>query len=144
MVDREVFDRRLAKLEQFLRDLRGLAAEPRERFLSDRGLQAQAERWLHLAAEAAIDLAHHLIADRGWATPSTHREAFAVLHKEGVLSEELAGSMERWAALRNVLVHLYLDVDHRILYRILTRDLDELASYAGCMQKAVAQETPDR
>lgn len=138
MVDREVFDRRLAKLEQFLRDLRGIAGEPRERFLSDRGLQAQAERWLHLAAEAAIDLAHHLIADRGWATPSTYREAFAVLRREGVLTGELAANMERWAALRNILVHLYLDVDHRILHQILTRDLDQLAAYAASMQQAVA------
>ena len=56
MVDRDVFDRRLAKLEALLRDL---ARVERERFLVDRSLQAQAERWLQLAAECTLDLAHH-------------------------------------------------------------------------------------
>ena len=64
MVDRDVFDRRLAKLETLLRDLRSLSKVERAAFLSDRALQAQAERWLQLAAECALDLAHHLIADR--------------------------------------------------------------------------------
>ena len=59
MVDRDVLDRRLAKLEALLRDLRELARVERERFLADRGLQAQAERWLQLAAECTLDLAHH-------------------------------------------------------------------------------------
>lgn len=139
MVDREVFDRRLAKLESLLRDLRSLAGEQRERFLGDRGLQAQAERWLHLAAEAAIDLAHHLIADRGWATPATYREAFTVLEREGVLGAELASNMERWAALRNVLVHLYLEVDHGILFDVIRSDLDQLSEYAACMLEAVQE-----
>lgn len=81
MVDREVFDVRLARLEQLLRDLRDLARVERERFLADRGLQAQAERWSHLAVECCLDLTHHLIADRGWRTPSTYREAFRILAK---------------------------------------------------------------
>jgi len=36
LVDREVFNRRLAKLEELLRSLRALAGEERARFLTDR------------------------------------------------------------------------------------------------------------
>ena len=79
MVDREVFDRRLAKLEELLRDLRTLARTERAAFLTDRGQKAQAERWLQLAAECTLDLAHHLIAERGWKTPTTYRETFEIL-----------------------------------------------------------------
>jgi hypothetical protein len=49
LVDRDAFDRRLAKLEELLGDLRRIAPrrpEDRNAFLVDRGLQAQAERWL--------------------------------------------------------------------------------------------------
>lgn len=52
MVDREVFDRRLARLEELLVMLRRLGAGSRDIYLRDAGLQAQAERWLHLAASA--------------------------------------------------------------------------------------------
>lgn len=136
LVDREVFDRRLGKLEELLRDLRALARGDRATFLADRGLQAQAERWLHLAAECALDLAHHLIAERGWKTPTTYREVFEVLRAERVLDARLSERMQAWAGLRNVLTHLYLEVDHARLYEILRGELDDLESYAAALSRA--------
>jgi uncharacterized protein YutE (UPF0331/DUF86 family) len=137
LVDRDVFDRRLAKLEALLRDLRVLARAPRERFLADRGLQAQAERWLQLAAECSLDLAHHLIASRGWAVPATYREAFQILEREGVLTAELSLRMQGWAGLRNVLTHLYLEVDHQRLYDVLAHELDSLEHFAAAIARAL-------
>ncbi len=136
MVDREVFDRRLAKLEQLLRQLRQAATNDWESFRSNEMLQASVERWLHLASECGLDLAHHMIADRGWRTPTTYREAFRVLEENGVLNAELARQMEGWVGLRNVLVHLYLDVDRKRLYEIVTHDLDQLERLAVALSKA--------
>ncbi|MBK8998781.1 MAG: DUF86 domain-containing protein [Myxococcales bacterium] len=136
MVDPDVFARRLAKLEELLTQLRELSRAERERFLTDRALQAQAERWLHLAAERTLDLANHLIADRGWPTPGTYREAFRTLAERGVLPPDLAKKMEAWAGLRNVLVHMYLDVDHATIHQILTHDLDELEAFARAVAGA--------
>ncbi len=122
-----------------LRRLRRLAGADRERYLADAGLQAQAERWLHLAAESCLDLAHHLIAERGWRTPDTYHDAFVVLREEGVLDEGLAQRMAAWAGLRNVLVHLYLDVDHARLWAILQEDLDDVEAFAAAAARAARQ-----
>jgi uncharacterized protein YutE (UPF0331/DUF86 family) len=138
LVDCEVFDRRLARLETLLRGLRKIANKERDAFLNDEMLQASAERWLQLAAECAIDLAHHLIADRGWKTPATYREAFQVLLQEGAISSEIAHQIEAWAGLRNVLVHLYLDVDQKRIHEILRNDLDQLENYARELSQAVS------
>ncbi|HVS02769.1 MAG TPA: DUF86 domain-containing protein [Thermoanaerobaculia bacterium] len=138
MVDRETFDRRLGKLEQLLRDLRRFQGIDRETFLRDRDTQAKAERWLQLAGEVAIHLATQLIAERGWRPPVSYREAFQVLSEEGVLSPGLAQQMEGWAALRNVLVHLYLEVDHRRLHEILTEELDQLEDFARAITKSLS------
>ncbi len=136
MVDRDVFDRRLAKLEELLRQLRRIAVVEKETFRADEMVRASAERWLQLAAECCIDLAHHLIADRGWRTPTTYREAFAILDKENVLDGESVRQMEQWAGLRNVLVHLYLEVEPDRLYRILQEDLDQLERFAAAISRA--------
>ena len=136
MVDPEVFDRRLSKLEQLLKQLRQAAKNDWEAFRANEWLQASVERWLHLAAECTLDLAHHLIADRGWRTPTSYRESFQILEENRVLSTELARQMEEWAGLRNVLVHLYLDVDRRRLHEILTEDLDQLELYAEAVSRA--------
>ncbi len=140
MVDREVFERRLSRLETLIRDLRELAGRPDDVFLSDRGLQAQAERWTHLAVECCLDLANHLIADRGWPTPDTYRDGFRTLQLQGVIDEDLAMSMAGWAGLRNLLVHLYLDVDHALLFEILGRDLDQLEAFAKAAQQELDRE----
>jgi uncharacterized protein YutE (UPF0331/DUF86 family) len=137
LVDREVFDRRLARLEELLRELRSVARIGWDAYRADSRLQASTERWLQLAAECALDLAHHLISDRGWKTPATYREAFQILHAEGVLEAGMARDMENWAGLRNVLVHLYLDVDHERLHEILRDDLDQLEAFAAALSRAV-------
>jgi uncharacterized protein YutE (UPF0331/DUF86 family) len=139
LVDHEVFDRRLGKLEEILRGLRDLAAgTSREDYLEDRRLQAQAERWMHLAAECCLDLANHLIADRGWRSPATYRETFAILKEEGVISADLGKKLEGWAGLRNVLVHLYLAVDHTRIWQFLTEELDDLEAFARAVVEATA------
>ncbi len=51
-----------------------------------------------------------MIADRGWGQPNTYREAFTTLAEKKVLPRPLSERMEGWAGLRNILVHLYLEV----------------------------------
>jgi uncharacterized protein YutE (UPF0331/DUF86 family) len=114
-----------------------MAAVPRERYLRDAGLQAQAERWLQLCAESVLDVAAHVIADSGLRTPTTYRESFQILAESDMLDEALAKQMERWAGLRNVLVHLYLDVDHDILFDILQNDLGQVEAFVQAVVRSV-------
>jgi uncharacterized protein YutE (UPF0331/DUF86 family) len=140
LVDREVFDSRLGKLEELLRHLRQAATKDRDTFCSDELLQTSVERWLQLASECALDLANHLIADRGWRSPTTNRDTFQILEENGVLSSEQARQMEGWAGLRNILVHLYLAVDRKRIYEILTHDLDQLEHFAAALLKEIRDE----
>lgn len=144
MVDHEVFARRLAKLEQLLIKLRKAAGCELEAFLADDDLQTKVERWLHLAIECCQDLASHLIAERGWGASPTYREAFTTLAKRDVLSTELARQMEGWAGLRNVLVHVYLDVDHVLIHQTLSEELGQLEAYATAITAAAFGEQGKR
>jgi len=136
LVDPDVLALRLAKLEQCVVGLRALAKTPKDTFVRDVALQAQGERWLHLAVESALDIAHHVLADRGGQPPPTYRDAFLQLERLGVLDAELAGRMADWAGLRNVLVHLDVAVDHARLHDIMAHDLDDLERFAAAVAKA--------
>ncbi len=135
MVDRNVFALRLGKLEETLRHLRRLQEVPLHEFMTDPGLQAQAERWSQVAVECSLDIANHLIADRGLGAPSTNREVFGLLQADGLLDQELAEQMAGWAGLRNLIVHMYLDVDYQRLYEILQEDLDQLERFAKALSE---------
>jgi uncharacterized protein YutE (UPF0331/DUF86 family) len=78
-----------------------------------------------------IDVADHLIAERGWPRPETGRDALITLGGQGVVPVPFAERIAPMAGLRNLLVHGYLTIDRRELYRHLSRveDFSEFIRY---------------
>jgi uncharacterized protein YutE (UPF0331/DUF86 family) len=72
------------------------------------------ERLLELLVTAAADLLSHLLAERG-EQPGTYREIFRRAGDQGLIAAELAERLEKAAGMRNVLVHLYEDIDYGIV-----------------------------
>lgn len=129
MGDREIFSRRLDALAVSLARAAALGEQDEAAFLADAAVYDLADRYLHLAAEAAIDLANHWISDAGLRTPETNRDTFSVLEDAGEIPSALAEKLRGWASFRNVLVHQYANIDHRITYRAIREDLDDLHAF---------------
>jgi len=105
-----------------------------DEFVREAALHDLAERYLHLAVEASLDLANHWIAERGFRTPDANRDTFTVLEEAGELPADLAERLRGWAGFRNILVHEYPTIDHRIAWRAIRNeigDLEALARWAG-------------
>ncbi len=62
------------------------------------------------------------------------------MRENGVLSQGLGQQMEGWAGLRNVLVHLYLDIDYDLLLTILEEELDQPRAFALALTKILDEE----
>ena len=133
MVDRQKLSSRLSALEGYLAELRGFRRIRRDQFLREPAIHHLAERYLHLACESVLDIAHHVIADAGLAIPATYKEAMDVLAVKGLIDEDLATRLKDWMGLRNVLVHLYLEIDHARTHRAIKQDLRDLERFAGAM-----------
>jgi uncharacterized protein YutE (UPF0331/DUF86 family) len=129
MVDREIFSRRLEALADYLRKLAAFREVVETEFVEEPALHHLAERYLHLAVEAALDLGNQWIADRGLPTPDANRDTFTVLEKAG--SPDLAERLRGWAGFRNILVHEYLRIDHALSYRAIQEELGDLDSFAS-------------
>jgi uncharacterized protein YutE (UPF0331/DUF86 family) len=125
--------RRLRALERYIRVLRELRARGRDAFLADEAVQDRVERNAQLAAQTCTDVALHIVAASGRASPETYASALRALADLGIVppnpTERLAGA----ARLRNILVHGYLDVDHGRLF-------DELGWIDDAVAFAVAIE----
>jgi uncharacterized protein YutE (UPF0331/DUF86 family) len=138
MVDRDTLSARLSALEGYLAELRPFAAIDRERFLRDGALHHLAERFLHLACECVLDIAHHVIADHGFRQPTSYRDAIEVLREEGLLEADLAARLVGWMGFRNVLVHFYLDLDHGRSHDAIRADLVDLERFAARMARLLS------
>ena len=130
MVDREIFSRRLEALHVYLRRLRAFREAEQPEFVREPALHDLAERYLHLAVEACLDLANHWIAEKALPTPDANRDTFTVLENAGELDPKLADRLRGWAGFRNILVHEYLEIDHAIAYRAIRDELSDLESFA--------------
>jgi uncharacterized protein YutE (UPF0331/DUF86 family) len=82
-----------------------------------------------VSIQAAIDISSHLISQNGLKRPATYRETFDLLGQAGIISEELAAELSDLAGFRNVLVHIYWDLNLDEIYSILQNDLKTLRSF---------------
>lgn len=138
MVDREIFSRRLAALRGYLEKLRAFRATSEREFLTSEAIHDLAERYLHLAMECVLDLANHFIADTGLSTPETNQDSFRRLEEAGAIPADLAARLRAWAGFRNVLVHEYLEIDHRIAWNAIQNELGDLEVFASWALRQLA------
>jgi uncharacterized protein YutE (UPF0331/DUF86 family) len=100
-----------------------------EELSSDVTLRGAVERYLYLAAQAAIDLAEAVIAFRCLRKPSTIAESFSILFEAGLISSGLCDRLVRMAGFRNILAHDYERVDPSVLQDVLRHRLADIQQF---------------
>lgn len=134
MVDDDRASLRLRRLEELVEDLEGIQKKGKESYLADSGLRAMAERWLELSIQICIDLGTQVLAERSGPTPSGYAGVFETLGDKGLLEKDLAERLAEAAKQRNLLVHLYLDIDDSKVFESLSR-LDDLRRFAAFVEE---------
>ena len=119
---------RIAKLEKVLKKLHRIRRReiPEQKFLEDDDLQDIVERNVQVAVEALIDVGNHIIGRRNYRKPETAADTFQVLAEEGILEEEFDRKLQGWVGLRNVIVHIYAEINISLLYKALMTEQDDL------------------
>jgi uncharacterized protein YutE (UPF0331/DUF86 family) len=112
-----------------VRQLREVARLPEAEFLSDRRAVDSAKYQLIVAAEAALDICNHLAARKGARSPHDYADCMAIMAELGVIDGELSRRLMRMARFRNLLVHLYANVDNRQVYRVASDHLGDFEDY---------------
>jgi uncharacterized protein YutE (UPF0331/DUF86 family) len=125
----------LDALEGYLAELRSFKGISREDFIREPALHHLAERYLHLACESVLDIAHHVIADQRYRQAQSYKEAMDVLREETLIDRDLADRLKGWMGFRNVLVHLYLAIDHGRTHDAIRDDLGDLEQFAAAMAR---------
>lgn len=133
MVDQHALSSRLDALESYLTELRSFQSVSREDFVREPALHHLAERFLHLACESSLDIAQHVIAEQGYRQAQSYKDSMDVLCEEGLIGRDLADRLKGWMGFRNVLVHLYLAIDHGRTYDAIRDDLGDLVQFAAAM-----------
>jgi uncharacterized protein YutE (UPF0331/DUF86 family) len=133
MTDPELIAKRLAFIETCVRELRTLARP--DRIADDVREQRFVEHTLQLAIRAALDVGSHVVSDERLGEPETSRDVFRLLEGAGVVDSELGERLERMAGFRNVVVHLYQEVDLGIVRDVVENHLDDLLRFSDAIRR---------
>lgn len=136
MVERDVILRKLALLEEYLRDLEEVKTDYNlEDFMANKVIRRYTERTLQIAIEACLDIANHIISYQGLREPLDNKDSFQVLFEEEIIPKELTERLKKMAQFRNVVVHDYIRVNPEIVFAIVQKNLSDIAAFAGIIHE---------
>ena len=137
MVDRDLVLRRLALLETYIDQLASYGDIEVAEYGAEWKTQRIIERTLHLAIEACMDVADHIVADRRLRVPETGAESFEILAEAGLLPAALGAALAAMVGFRNILVHDYARLDPAIVVGVLGHDVHDLERFRDAVQALI-------
>lgn len=129
-MDTTLITERLSVIARAVHALQEVRQVPLEEFVQDYFLHSAAERSLQVAIQAALDIGNILLSHSTTDVPTEYAEIFPALAHIGVLPVEFAERLVTMARFRNVLVHMYADIDLDRLHAYLQTDIQDFTVFA--------------
>jgi uncharacterized protein YutE (UPF0331/DUF86 family) len=129
VVDRDLLRRKLTELAEYVDQVSEYRQLTAERYRADWKTQRIVERTLQMAIETCVDVASHVLADRGLRAPSTYGETFEILTQAGLLSPDLSRVMVEMAGFQNIIVHEYARIDADLVIQVLRARLGDFRRF---------------
>ena len=130
----------LRELSESLKDWKRYQSISLEELRTDRDKRNMVLHALLISIQSAIDIANHIIAEKGLRKPSTYRESFEILYEEGLIPKALSEKLSDLAGFRNVLVHIYWRLDIDAVYGVLQNDFAALKEFERIVKKLLQEE----
>ena len=140
MVDATLILRKLSELDEYYQQAKEYDAITVAQYTGDWKIQRIIERTLQMMIETCVDIAGHIISEKGFRIPISYSDAFLVLKENNILTDELYSSARKMAKFRNIVVHHYDKVDADIVVAILRKYLDDFLSYRDAVVSFLKSE----
>ena len=108
-----------------------------EEYLSSQDNIDIAERNIHVAIEACMDIGKIIIANKNLKEPVDNKGIFAILAEAGIINKKSLGFLMPMAGTRNILVHGYDRVDSALIYGIIKKHLQDFDEFLRQLSEEV-------
>jgi uncharacterized protein YutE (UPF0331/DUF86 family) len=134
-LDPDVVERRLAKILEEVEFLRSIRKQQLKEFLDDGKSLRSTAKAIETIVQSIIDISSHIVAQNHWGVTDTYRNTIAVLATHKVISSELSSNLQQVVAMRNILVHQYLDVDFHIVWNSIDSLIVDASDFIKTIQR---------
>lgn len=131
----EVLARKLRYIDRYLDDLREHAGRDAEELIRD---PYEVERLLELLVQVSADILSHLLAERK-VTPESYRATFELAARHDLVPGDLGPRLAEAAGLRNILVHMYEEIDYEIVAESIGPALEDFGRLANHLRATLGR-----
>jgi len=135
VIDKVKIEGQLSNLRDYLSKLYDIAKIDLKTFQHDILYKAAAERLLQVSIETCLNIGNHIIASMSWRNPNDYADIFKILGENDVIPKEFSEKMVEMAKFRNLLVHLYWEIDPKVEFEFLKSDLNDFELFAKYIVK---------
>lgn len=129
MVSKKILFKLIERLERALNRLESKKDVSFEDFEKYWELHGAIIHELQVAIQTIIDIGTHLISELGLKSPDFYREIANILEQNNIIPSDYAENLRKIIAFRNILVHEYMELDLKEVYKNLQK-LEDLRKFA--------------
>ncbi|MEZ0344493.1 MAG: DUF86 domain-containing protein [Caldimicrobium sp.] len=129
MVSEKILLKLLERLERALKRLESKKGVSFEEFEKNWEIHGAIIHELQVAIQAIIDIGTHLISELGLRSPNFYREIADILAEKNIIPRDYAETLKKIIAFRNILVHEYVELDLREIYKNF-QNIEDLRKFA--------------
>jgi uncharacterized protein YutE (UPF0331/DUF86 family) len=117
------------RIRNSIKDIRKYSCAEVEEFLQEPTLIDSTKYKLLIAIEVCIAICNHFASRMGEQIPNSYSECFEILYKLNIITEDLTQKLIKMAKFRNLLIHIYWEVDDNKIYEITKKDLGDMEEF---------------
>ena len=114
---------KIQEIEKFLEELEPIIPENFEEYKINLQIKAACERYFEKIIEATVDLVFLIIKKRKLQQPRDDENAFYVLYKNNIISEDLQKRLKAAKGMKNIIAHQYGKIDDEKVFNSLKEEL---------------------
>ncbi|MDL5157649.1 type VII toxin-antitoxin system HepT family RNase toxin [Actinomycetospora termitidis] len=135
---------KLRRIEELLAVLEGFLPLDGGVLRTDLRTALAVERALSLVVELAVSVNGHVVVALTGRAPETYAASFERAEELGVFGPELSRALVPSAKMRNILVHMYLEVDHDIVAAAVPLAVEQYRDYVRQVARWFVAHDPER
>ncbi len=129
--DRDVIRNKLHVIDESLGILRTLPDVNARRLGDEPITRAAVERLLSRIVDQAVEINSHVASSRLGRAPGSYRESFQMAREAGAITAELSDELMPSVAMRNIIVHGYVNLDLERVAQSVPLALDQYQRYVS-------------
>lgn len=129
MVDKQKTEKLFSELDEYLISIGEMAQLKSEEYLRNKRNVYSGRYLLQISIETCVNIGNHIVSRMSLGMPKEYADTFRILNKSGIISENLLEKLLLMTKFRNRIVHLYWDIDDRMVLEILRKHSSDFAEY---------------